>query len=66
MRGLEMPCPKCGGQRQRTTSAYCRACLHSVEAAILSDRVESDNGNRTTFDTVLTRFGYTREQLDSP
>ncbi len=32
---------------------------------VLSTRLLSDNGSRTSFDAVLTRYGYTREQLEA-
>jgi hypothetical protein len=32
---------------------------------VLLTRLESDNGSRTSLDAVLTRSGYTREQLEA-
>lgn len=33
------------------------------DVSLLAARMTSDNGNRRSFDEVLEKFGYTREEL---
>lgn len=38
--------------------------LELRDLVVLLTRLTSDSGERTSLDAVLTRYGYTREQLD--